>query len=172
MKKVIRKVYIDYEKEERWLNDMCSKGYALTRYTWCRYEFEECEPGAYIYRLEMLESLPGTQESINYLNFLKEAGIEHISSYIRWVFLRKRSSDGPFDLFTDAESKIKHHMRIATFLSPLGLFNIFIGFNYFLHGSIFPPVLNLFLGGFVCYHALRHYLKAQKIKKNRVIYGE
>ncbi|MBN2616897.1 MAG: DUF2812 domain-containing protein, partial [Spirochaetales bacterium] len=113
MKKIVRKAYINYEKEEKWLNEMCSKGYGLVGYSWCKYTFNDCEPNEYIYRLEMLEHLPSSPEGQKYLEFLKDTGIEHVATYIKWVFLRKKSSDGQFNLFTDIESKVKHHMRIA-----------------------------------------------------------
>lgn len=56
MKRIIRKAYINYEKEEQWLNKMCSEGFALIDYSWCKYTFEECKPNRYIYRLEMLKN--------------------------------------------------------------------------------------------------------------------
>jgi hypothetical protein len=43
----------DFEKEERWLNEMALEGWALVAVGWCRYVFERCEPGAYMIRLEM-----------------------------------------------------------------------------------------------------------------------
>ena len=51
MKTVIRKAYFDFENEEKWLNEMSAKGFALTDYTWCRYVFSDCMPGKYVYRL-------------------------------------------------------------------------------------------------------------------------
>ena len=45
MKHIVYKPYWDYEKEERWLNDMAAKGLALSDYSWCRYAFEETPRG-------------------------------------------------------------------------------------------------------------------------------
>ena len=47
----------DFDKEEQWLNQMAANGKALVHTGFCTYEFEDCTPGEYIYRLELLENL-------------------------------------------------------------------------------------------------------------------
>ena len=115
MKHIVYKPYWDFEKEERWLNDMAAKGLALSDYTWCRYAFEETPRGKYLYRIELLENLPSHPESQAYLRFLEENGVEVVTSYMRWVYLRRNAADGPFDIYTDLDSKIRHYKRILTF---------------------------------------------------------
>ena len=114
MNSVVWKLYLNYEKEEIWLNEMSAKGFAFTNYTFFRYVFEECEPGEYVYRIELLENLPGHPESRKYLNFMEENGVEHMSSWFRWVYFRKKAAVGPFDIYSDVESRIVHYKRIAT----------------------------------------------------------
>ncbi|WP_239443060.1 DUF2812 domain-containing protein [Gordonibacter sp. An230] len=48
-----------------------------------RYVFEECEPGAYEYRLELLENMACAAESRRYLGFLEEMGIECVGMFGR-----------------------------------------------------------------------------------------
>ncbi len=115
MKKVIWKGYFDFEKEERWLNEMAAKGFALTRYTWCRYEFEETEPGEYIYRIELLKEHARHPESRRYIEFTEETGAEYVTSYFRWVYFRKKAALGPFELYSDLESRIGHYRRVRLF---------------------------------------------------------
>ena len=115
MKHIVHKAYWDYEKEEQWLNDMAAKGLALSDYSWCRYAFEETPRGKYLYRIELLENLPSHPESQAYLRFLEENGVEVVTSYMRWVYLRRDAAEGPFDLYTDLDSKIRHYKRILTF---------------------------------------------------------
>ena len=112
MKYIVHKAYWDFEKEEQWLNDMSAKGMAFTDYSWCRYVFTDAPANAYIYRIELLDNLPTHPESIAYLRFLEENGVEHVASYMRWVYLRKPASEGAFDIYTDIDSKIKHYQRI------------------------------------------------------------
>ncbi|MBX4263913.1 DUF2812 domain-containing protein [Clostridium estertheticum] len=134
MKHIIRKLYSDFEKEEKWLNEMSAKGMALIDYSWCKYVFTETQNNEYTYRIELLENLPSHEKSIEYINFLEESGVEYVAKYIRWVYFRKKSSEGTFDIYSDIESKIKHYKRINVFWSTFmgiefmaGLSNIVIG---------------------------------------------
>ncbi len=134
MKHIVRKAYWDYEKEEKWLNEMSAKGMALTDYAWCRYVFEETSNNQYTYRIELLNNMPTHPESIAYLRFLEEGGVECIATNMRWVYLRKKTLEGSFDLYTDIDSKIKHYKRINTLWNTLmfvefaaGLSNLLIG---------------------------------------------
>lgn len=129
MKHVIRKLYYNYEKEEKWLNEMALKGMALSNYSWCKYAFEDCEPGEYIYRIELLENLPTHPNSIAYIKFMQEMGIEHVASYMRWVYFRKKASEGQFDLYSDIESRITHYKRINLLWSILALVEGIIGLS-------------------------------------------
>lgn len=129
MKHIVRKAYVDYEKEENWLNEMASKGLALTNYSWCKYTFEDTDKGEYIYRIELLKELPSHPESIEYINFLEETGIECVAKYMRWVYLRKKSCDGEFELYTDIDSKIDHYNNISKFWFILAIAEFFIGIS-------------------------------------------
>ena len=119
MKHVVHKAFWNFEKEERWLNEMSARGMAMTDYSWCRYVFTDAPNGQYIYRIELLENLPTHPESIAYLRFLEDSGVEHVSSYMRWVYLRKPAAEGAFDLYTDLSSRIKHYQRINYFWTVL-----------------------------------------------------
>ncbi|MEX1378257.1 MAG: DUF2812 domain-containing protein [Eubacteriales bacterium] len=127
MKHVVRKLYWDYENEEKWLNKMAAKGMHMDGYSWGRYTFSEGEPGKYIYRLELLENLASSEESKAYIRFLEESGVEHVASYMRWVYLRKKAVDGEFEMYTDIESKMKHFKRVNTFWLTLAMAEIAIG---------------------------------------------
>lgn len=120
MKHIVRKVFFDFEKEEQFLNEMSTKGLALTSYSWCKYEFEVAPKGEYIYRLELLDHPVEQEESQKYINFIEDTGAELVTSYHRWVYLRKKTSDGEFSIFSDMTSKIKHFERIrAVYLVAL-----------------------------------------------------
>lgn len=133
MKHIIWKVMYDFEKEERWLNEMSAKGLSLSDYSWCRYVFEETPNTQYIYRIELLENVPKHPESMAYLRFLEENGIECAAMYWRWVYLRKEQSDASFEIYSDTESQLKHYNR---------LFHLF---NTFMWIEIFAGVPNIIL---------------------------
>jgi hypothetical protein len=118
--RVVHKLYWDFEREERWLNEMASEGWQLERYRLGRYQFGPGEPGAWIYRIELLPAALRSGASREYLSLLQDAGVEIVSSHVRWVYLRRRAALGPFELFTDLESRIAHYQRV------LGLFGVIL----------------------------------------------
>lgn len=179
MKTIIRKAYWNYEKEEKWLNEMSTKGFALIDYSWCRYVFDDSKPSEYTYRIELLEYLPSHPVSQKYLGFMQENGIEHIASYMRWVYFRKKALDGAFNIYSDIDSKIKHYQRInllwtvlacAEFL--IGVSNVSMGIGLILQNHLFNANL---IGGGICLglgiillalgHPNRKKIKALKKKK-------
>jgi hypothetical protein len=164
MKYIVRKAYWDFEKEEKWLNSMSAKGMALTDYSWCRYVFTETPNNEYTYRIELLENWPTHAESIAYIRFLEENGVECVATYMRWIFLRKKSSEGSFDIYSDIESKIKHYKRInvvwntiicVEFIAGImnlgiGIANIITGYKLgnFTNGNFFIGCVCTLLGVF------------------------
>ncbi len=148
MKHVIRKPYWNYEKEERWLNEMSAKGLAMCDYSWIRYVFEDAPKGEYIYRIELLEHNAGHPESRKYIEFLEETGVEFVASYMRWVYFRKKAVDGPFDLYSDIDSRITHYKRVFTMWATLAFAEICIGFSNITIGvtPLGESNLNLILG--------------------------
>ena len=65
MRQTIRKWFWvwEFEKEEKWLNDMAVKGLSLVSVGFCRYEFEDSMPGEYRVRLLLLDKMPHHPES-------------------------------------------------------------------------------------------------------------
>jgi len=129
MRKVIWKAYYDYEKEENWLNEMSAKGLAMISYSWCRYVFEECQPNEYTYRIELLDNMVSHKISQKYIEFLEESGIQQVASYMRWIYLRKKTNEGSFDVYTDIESKIEHNKKIFKFWLTFMIIEFGIGFS-------------------------------------------
>ena len=129
MRKTIRKWFWvwDFDKEERWLNEMAAQGLVLVDVGFARYAFEECMPGEYQVRLELLENMPSHTESQQYIGFIEETGAEQVGRFLRWVYFRKKTVDGPFDLYSDLASRIKHLKRIIALILPISIANLAIG---------------------------------------------
>ncbi len=174
LKKV--RLFIDYEKEEKWLNDMAEKGWQLKRYGLIgRYYFEK-EEEKYIYRIEFLDKLSSHPESIEYIRFLEESGIEYIhSAHGYWIYLRKKATDGSFDLYTDLDSKIKHYQKINRFVSIAFMLNLLICmYNFFLRFLLHTGNINILISSInlVCvilvasaYLSYGHKIKKLKLEK-------
>lgn len=137
------------EKEEQWLSDMAVKGLALVGVGFCRYEFEDCEPGEYVVRMELLEHELNHPESRKHIAFIEETGAEQVGSYMRWVYFRKKKSEGEFELYTDLESRLKQLTMVQIFLFPLFVLNLGNGINNIhlgLHYDYFMSSVNFWLG--------------------------
>ncbi|MEI6100209.1 MAG: DUF2812 domain-containing protein [Eubacteriales bacterium] len=123
------KIYVNYEKEEKWLNSMAQRGMHMVDYTFCRYLFEEGTPGEYIYRIELFKHMPSHPESASYLKFMEESGVEVVSTYMRWVYFRKKASEGSFEIYTDRQGKIKHAKRVIGLVSALFILNFAVALD-------------------------------------------
>ncbi|KAB2862688.1 MAG: DUF2812 domain-containing protein, partial [Exiguobacterium chiriqhucha] len=110
--KTVYRVYVDYEKEEKWLNKMAAQGWFLEQFKLGRYEFRQGNPNEYTYRIELLEELPNSPKSDAYFELLEEMGITIVATSYRWIYLKKRTEEGPFQLYSDIDSKIRHEKRI------------------------------------------------------------
>ena len=165
--KTVHKLYWDFEKEERWLNEMSAKGLNLVRYRWGTYTFETGAPGQWIYRLELLPTDSRKPDSRQYLDFMSETAVETVATYMRWVYFRKPAADGPFEVFSDLDSRMAHYQRILTMfasvtaaLVPITVVNIV---NVTRSGIGLAFVLPLF----VIYLALVVTLATQTIRLSR-----
>ena len=150
----------DFEKEERWLNEMAMSGWALVEVGFCRYTFERCEPGEYVIRLEMHPSDPGYRE------FMEETGAEYIGRLFQWIYFRRKAEYGPFDLFSDIDSKIRHLERIGRVLSIVGFSNLLVGMlNVF--GPTRMGAVNLLCGALLMYALGRIHGKKEALERDR-----
>lgn len=103
----------DKDEEQDWLNEYARQGWAMTKFWLGVVTFVPCQPGEYIYQIDLL---PGkgllAEDYEGYVIFMDEMGVEVLQRWGRWVYLRKRAGDGPFEVYTDAESRIALYRRI------------------------------------------------------------
>ena len=106
--------YYDKDKEERFLNDLASKGYAMTRFFLGIYWFEKCNPGEYTYKIDLIRD-KSTEQKNEFYDLVRESGGELVQTWGPWAFFRKR---GQFELYSDTESQIEQYNRIQkTFIT-------------------------------------------------------
>jgi hypothetical protein len=79
MKSAVKRIFMNFEKEEKWLNDMATKGLNFAYYSPFKYLFDKGTPGEYIYRIELLDEMPSHPESRVYFNL-------YIST-MNWIFV-------------------------------------------------------------------------------------
>lgn len=164
-RKIIKKwIWVwDFDKEERWLNTMAQQGWVLDKVGFCRYEFIPCEPGEYTVRLEMRE------HDEAYLGFMAETGAEYMGRVVKWIYFRKKTEDGPFDIFSDVESRIAHLDRICQTLKIVGIANLVIGLANSLNPVIDFGWVNLLCATLLMYALGRIEGKKEAMEQDRLL---
>ncbi len=139
MRRTIHKAFLvwNFDKEEKWLNEMAAKGLCLVSVGFCKYEFEDCAPGEYKICLQLLKNISNDSESRKYIEFLESTGAEHIGSCLRWVYFRKKTEYGEFELFSDNASRVKYLSTVINFIAILTIANLLIGL-----GNLFIAISN------------------------------
>lgn len=178
MRKVVHKWFWmwNFDKEEKWLNEMAAKGLALASVGFFRYEFEDCVPGEFKICLEFLENKFRRVENAKYIEFLEETGAEHVGTFSRWAYFRKRVTEEDFKLFSDNTSRIKHLTRIIGFVALLLGVNLYMGcYNLFLYFYWHNPinmvgVINLLITAFGTIGLMRLFRKRKKLKSEQQIF--
>lgn len=153
----------DFEKEEEWLNSMAAEGWVLDQIGYCKYTFAACEAGEYTVRLEMRD--PDQQ----YLNFMTETGAEYIGRMIKWIYFRKKTADGVFDIYSDIDSRIDQLDRIGKMLSVVGFANLAIGIANSMNAS-HAGWINLLCATLLMYGLGRIHGKKEALEKDRMLY--
>ncbi len=164
-RKTIRKWFWvwDFEKEEEWLNEMAANGWVPEDVGLCTYHFVRREPGEYSVRLEMH---PYDEA---YLAFMRETGAEYVGRMMMWMYFRKKTAYGPFDLFSDIDSRISHLDKIGKMLTAIGGANLAIG----IANSLSPARLgwiNLLCATLLMYALGRIHGKKEALEKERLLH--
>ena len=169
MRKVIHKLFWiwNFDKQEKWLNEMAAKGLALISVGFFRYEFEDCLPAEYKVRLEFLNNKPNIES-------IEETGAEHIGTFKHLAYFRKRTNEENFTLLSDNSSIINHMTRIIRFISLILALNLYIsGYNlylyfYFNNYTNLFGVGNLLVSVFGAIGLIRLLMKRKKLKKDQL----
>jgi len=113
VRKFVFRLFLNFEKEEAWFNEMAQKGWMLDGYFPVVYRFAKGEPDEYVYREELLPHIAGNSKNHAYLDFLKSAGVEVVVAWGSWIIYRRKKSDGNFEVYTDTDSRIAHYLRVS-----------------------------------------------------------
>ena len=115
VKRVFRLMF-DFERAEEWLNVMASRGWMMESFICGLFTFSKGTPGDYYYRMELLPHYAGSAANKPYLSFAEETGVELVCVWVKWAVYRKKASEGTFDIYTDASSRLAHYRRAFRFL--------------------------------------------------------
>ncbi len=152
-----------FEEEELWLNTMAQSGWVLDRVGFGRFEFVRCEPGAYTVRLEMRD------QDEAYMSFMEETGAEFVGRVMKWIYFRKKTELGQFDLFSDADSRITHLNGVCRMLKGMGIANLAIGVGNSVNPAIPLGWVNLLAATVLMYALGRVEGKKEALQRDRML---
>lgn len=151
------------EKEEAWLNEKAEQGKTLIDAGFCRYTFEDTAPGEYIIRLEKHGKDP------DYVAFMEETGAEYLGGMIGWMYFRRKSSLGAFDIFSDIDSRIRQLDAIGKTVLGGGSLNLVVGIINSVNGTNFGWI-NLLCCAVLAYALGRIHGKKEALEKERSLH--
>lgn len=125
MKTNVKKIFMDINMEEQWLNEQGDKGLLLIGYHNGVYEFEDVSPAKYQYKID-IPNYTG-QKKKDYLHFLEQAGISVVAQYAGRVYLRKNTADGPLDLYTEKKELTKQIKKRYSHFFSIGISQFILG---------------------------------------------
>ncbi len=109
----------DKDKEAKWLTEMANEGWAMKSFFAGFYTFEKCEKGEYQYQVDFCDKVLAVSK--DYREFMADNDVEIVQQWGFWVILRKLSSKGEFELYTDVDSQIEHYKKILTMFRAVTL---------------------------------------------------
>lgn len=129
------RLYFDKDKEEKWLNEMSEQGWAMAEFFAGVYVFVRCEPGKYIYRVDMpgeFGKMPIWEQMRKYreyIDLVEETGAEFVCRWGWWLIFRREAAQGEFVLYTDTESQIGLYRRIRKLFLFVGVLELSLALN-------------------------------------------
>lgn len=136
------KFTFDKDEEQDWLNDYCREGWAMAGFFAGLVMFVPCRPGEFIYQIDLL---PGAglraDDYEDYVSFMRDMDVEVLQRWGRWVYLRKRAEDGPFEVYTDTDSKIQLYRRIRKMFLWVLVLDLSLSINVFFQTVVYGGLL-------------------------------
>ena len=154
----------NFDKEERWLNSMALSGWVLEKVGFCTYHFVHCAPGEYTIRMALFDL------DSDYLAFVQETGAEYIGNLMKWQYFRKKAVDGPFELFSDLDSRLQHLKRINRMIGVIAAANIVIGIANSMGAAHSIAWINLLGASLLTYAMGRIHGKQESLETERLLH--
>lgn len=108
----------DFEREERWLNEMSRRGWNFVSTNGLIYRFEAGQAGEYLYKIELPdESRAGGNGE--YERFLTECGLEEVWHFKDWIYLRRRAADGPIETADNTRAQLSLINRASGYAADI-----------------------------------------------------
>ena len=98
--------FVDFDKEEKWLNDMAKEGWAFWHTNGIIYRFKQCKPGEFIYQIDFDED-KSKQGVGDYVVFRKSCGDQFVHQWKRKIYWKRETASGPFEAENNVAAKLR-----------------------------------------------------------------
>ncbi|TQO19908.1 uncharacterized protein DUF2812 [Rhodoglobus vestalii] len=134
MKKVF-KLFVDFDKEERWLNSMAAKGQLLAK-AGLLYSFTPIVPGSAVVRIDYRPSM-SADDFDDYRSLFWDAGWQHLSGSRSSgnQYFASTGGDENAEIFSEAGSKAQRYRRAIRVSSAVVFPFLVVTFVLFSSGS-------------------------------------
>ena len=98
--------FVDFDKEELWLNEMARKGWAFWHTNGVIYRFKPCKPGEFIYQIDFDEKK--SHEGVgDYVVFRSSCGDLFVHQWKRKIYWKRETASGPFEAENNVAAKLR-----------------------------------------------------------------
>lgn len=162
---ILKKIYFNIEKEEKWLNSLSKKGLNLVDINNNYYIFEDSHPNIYQYKIDFIKPGEKGKELKDYL--INNKNVEIIYNDNRFVYLKRLSSvsDTPFEIYTDINSKINFYLSYNNIKYLVATLLICTSLNFYNIPKVFfiINIIKIILGVLCLISALKIQKKVLKL---------
>ena len=124
--------FVDFDKEEKWLNKMARKGRAFQGVHGFFYRFGQCKPGEFIYQIDFDEKK--SKEGVgDYVAFRSSCGDQLVQQRKSKIYWRRETASGPFEAENNVAAKLRltnkafnFHLNSFIGLTLIAAFGVFI----------------------------------------------
>lgn len=128
------KLFLDKDKEEKWLNELAKNHLALESFIIGFYFFKKSDV-IWEYKVDIYRKSLGNRD--DYIKFIEDTGAQLVLNYGFWMIFKRDSSFGEFELYTDTKSQLQQYNAIRNAFTIVLLIELFaIGINL-IHNDIY-----------------------------------
>lgn len=115
------KFFIDFEKEEKWLNGMALDGWVLCGKSF-NYYFRKTVPGDSVIKIDY-RNFKSNYDYRDYLTLFQDSGWEHIagSRHSGSQYFKKSAENSDTEIFSDTSSKASRYKRYSNMWLSLAI---------------------------------------------------
>lgn len=138
------RIFYDKDAETKWLNQLSDQGYQLKSFKMGMYEFEERDPGKYLYMVDLIDRANFKMEE--YAPPLEAVGIEVVAQFGNYAYIRKLKKNGPFRITKAVEDQIGQYNRIGLVFIAMMFVEYVAGLAEVIGGILTGKPLPLIIG--------------------------